>query len=82
MLEADANGFVSIAWTDNASRSIMNQKKTVNIPADLSGLKIRCMQDPILGDSTNAMVQSPRLWVQAGFIPVCIRRPLTALPPL
>lgn len=57
MLEADAeaNGFVIIAWTDIGSRSIMNQKKTVNTPADLSGLKIRCMQDPILADSTNAM---------------------------
>lgn len=57
MLEADAeaNGFVIIAWTDIGSRSMLNQKKTVNTPADLSGLKIRCMQDPILADSTNAM---------------------------
>ena len=57
MLEADAqaNGFIIIAWTDIGSRSIMNQKKTVNTPADLTGLKIRCMQDPILADSTNAM---------------------------
>ena len=32
MLEADAqaNGFIIIAWTDIGSRSIMNQKKTVN----------------------------------------------------
>ncbi len=57
MLEADAeaNGMVIIAWTDIGSRSMLNQKKTVNTPADLSGLKIRCMQDPILADSTNAM---------------------------
>ncbi len=57
MLEADAeaNGFVIIAWTDIGSRSMLNQKKTVNTSSDLSGLKIRCMQDPILADSTNAM---------------------------
>ena len=57
MLEVDtqANGLVIIAWTDIGSRSMMNQKKTVNTPADLTGLKIRCMQDPILADSTNAM---------------------------
>lgn len=57
MLEADAeaNGFVIIAWTDIGSRSMLNQKKTVNTPADLVGLKIRCMQDTILADSTNAM---------------------------
>lgn len=57
MLEADAeaNGFVIIAWTDIGSRSILNQKKTINTPSDLNGLKIRCMQDPILADSTNAM---------------------------
>lgn len=57
MLEADAeaNGFVIIAWTDIGSRSVLNQKKTVNTPADLSGLKLRCMQDPILADATNAM---------------------------
>lgn len=57
MLEVDtqANGLVIIAWTDIGSRSMMNQKKTVNTPADLARLKIRCMQDPILADSTNAM---------------------------
>ena len=53
--DAEANGFVIIAWTDIGSRSILNQKKTVNTAADLSGLKIRCMPDPILADSTNAM---------------------------
>ena len=50
MLEVDtqANGLVIIAWTDIGSRSMMNQKKTVNTPADLARL-------PILADSTNAM---------------------------
>lgn len=55
MLEADAqaNEFVIIVWTDIGSRSLMN--KTVNSPAGLTGLKICCMQNPILADATNAM---------------------------
>lgn len=53
--DAEANGFVIIAWTDIGSRSMLNQKRTVNTPSDLNGLKIRCMQDTILADSTNAM---------------------------
>lgn len=52
---AEANGFVIISWTDIGSRSMLNQKKTVKTPADLKGLKIRCMQDSVLADATNAM---------------------------
>jgi len=53
--EAEANGFVIIAWTDIGSRSILNDTKIVKTPADLSGMKIRCMEDPILASATNAM---------------------------
>ncbi|MDE7246237.1 MAG: TRAP transporter substrate-binding protein DctP [Oscillospiraceae bacterium] len=57
MLEADAeaNGFMIIAWTDIGSRSFLNQKHTINTPADLNGLKLRCMEDAILASSVNAM---------------------------
>ena len=57
VLDADmeANGFKIIAWTDIGSRSFLNDKKTVNTPEDLKGLKIRCMQDPVLASSTTAM---------------------------
>lgn len=53
--DAEANGFVIIGWTDIGSRSFLNNKKTVNTPADLAGMKIRCMEDPILASTTNAM---------------------------
>lgn len=53
--DAEANGFVIIAWTDIGSRSILNNTRTVNTPADLDGLKLRCMEDKVLADSTNAM---------------------------
>ena len=57
ILEADAeeNGFVIIAWTDMGSRSVLNTKRSVKTPADLSGLKLRCMEDPVLANSVNAM---------------------------
>lgn len=54
-VDAEANGFVIIGWTDIGSRSFLNNKKTVNTPADLAGMKIRCMEDPILASATNAM---------------------------
>lgn len=57
LLEADmeANGFKIIAWTGIGSRSVLNTTRPVNVPADLNGLKIRCMEDPILAGSINAM---------------------------
>ena len=56
-LEADmeANGFKVIAWTDLGSRSIVNTKRAINTPADLHGLKIRCMEDAVLAAATTAM---------------------------
>lgn len=53
--DAEANGFVIIGWYDIGSRSILNKTRMTYTPADLSGLKIRCMEDPILAGSINAM---------------------------
>lgn len=53
--DAEANGFVIIAWTDMGSRSILNTKKLVKTPDDLSGIKLRTMEDKLLSSSTNAM---------------------------
>lgn len=57
MLEADAeaNGFKIIAWTDIGSRSVLNKTRTVNTTGDLNGLKLRCMEDPVLANSVKAM---------------------------
>ena len=57
VLEADAenNGFKIIAWTSIGSRSIVNSKHPVKTVDDMEGLKIRCMEDPILAEAINAM---------------------------
>jgi len=53
--DAEANGFVIIAWTNIGSRSVLNKTRMAYTPADMKGLKLRCMEDPILAGSVNAM---------------------------
>lgn len=57
-------GMKIIAWQNLGSRSILNTKHAVNEPADLNGLKVRCMQDSILAGTINAMGASatPLAW--------------------
>lgn len=57
VLEADmeANGFKIIAWMDMGSRSVLNDKHAVSTPADMEGLKIRCMADAVLAEAMSAM---------------------------
>lgn len=57
LLEKDAenHGFKIIAWTDLGSRSFVNTKRAINTPADLSGLKFRCMEDAVLAEAVTAM---------------------------
>lgn len=62
--KVEAYGMKIIAWQNLGSRSILNTKHAVNEPADLNGLKVRCMQDPILAGAINAMGASatPLAW--------------------
>lgn len=62
--KVEAYGMKIIAWQNLGSRSILNTKHAVNEPADLNGLKVRCMQDPILAGAVNAMGASatPLAW--------------------
>lgn len=62
--KAESYGMKIIAWQNLGSRSILNSKHAVNEPADLKGLKVRCMQDPILASTINAMGASatPLAW--------------------
>lgn len=53
--DVEANGMKILAWQNLGSRSILNTKKALNTPADLKGLRIRVIEDPILVDSINAM---------------------------
>lgn len=61
---AEAAGFKIIAWWNMGERSILNAKRPINIPADLKGMKIRVMQDPVLAKSIGAMgaIGTPMAW--------------------
>jgi tripartite ATP-independent transporter DctP family solute receptor len=43
----DARGFKALAWGENGFRHMTNNKRPVNSPEDLKGLKIRTMENPI-----------------------------------
>ncbi|TVQ40496.1 MAG: TRAP transporter substrate-binding protein [Spirochaetaceae bacterium] len=62
--DAERNGFKIIAWCNYGERSVLNSRRPVYTPEDLSGLKIRVMQDPVLADAINAMGASgtPMAW--------------------
>jgi tripartite ATP-independent transporter DctP family solute receptor len=53
--DAEANGLKIIAWWNLGERSILNTKRPVTTPEDLSGVKIRVMQSPMLAKSITAM---------------------------
>jgi len=40
-------GIVALAWAENGFRHMTNSKRPVNAPDDLSGLKMRTMENPI-----------------------------------
>lgn len=43
----DAAGFKALAWTENGFRHITNSQRPIHTPADLQGMKIRTMENPI-----------------------------------
>lgn len=51
----EAKGFVPLFWLDGGSRSIMNNKKPIYKPEDLSGLKIRVQPSNVTIAMGNAM---------------------------
>jgi tripartite ATP-independent transporter DctP family solute receptor len=52
---AEDIGVKIIAWWNMGERSIFNAKRPVATPKDLSGVKIRVMQSPILAKAITAM---------------------------
>jgi TRAP-type transport system periplasmic protein len=42
-----AKGIVGLAWAENGFRHLTNSKRAVNAPADLAGLKLRTMENPV-----------------------------------
>ncbi|MCX7659885.1 MAG: TRAP transporter substrate-binding protein [Caldimonas manganoxidans] len=53
-ISASPARLVALAWMDSGSRSLYT-KKPVRTPADLKGLKIRMMGNPLFVDTMNAM---------------------------
>ena len=43
----DSKGFKALAWAENGFRHVTNNKRAVNSPEDLKGLKLRTMENPI-----------------------------------
>ncbi len=43
----DSKGFKALAWAENGVRHMTNNKRAVNSPDDLKGLKMRTMENPI-----------------------------------
>lgn len=43
----DAKGFKALVWAENGFRHMTNNKRPVYAPADLSGLKLRTMENPV-----------------------------------
>ena len=43
----EPKGFKALAWTENGVRHMTNNKRPVNSPNDLKGLKMRTMENPV-----------------------------------
>ena len=65
--EAEKQGWKGLAWAERGFRNLTNSKHPVNSPADMQGLKIRLMQNPIYVDSFKALGANavPMAWTEA-----------------
>jgi tripartite ATP-independent transporter DctP family solute receptor len=45
--EFESKGFKALAWAENGVRHMTNNKRAVNSPDDLKGLKMRTMENPV-----------------------------------
>ncbi|MDO8449841.1 MAG: TRAP transporter substrate-binding protein [Rhodoferax sp.] len=43
----DSKGFKALAWGENGMRNMTNNKRAINAPEDLKGLKLRTMENPV-----------------------------------
>ena len=43
----DAKGMKALAWAENGVRHMTNNRRAVNVPDDLKGLKMRTMENPV-----------------------------------
>ena len=52
-------GLVSLAWYDGGARSFYNSKKPIKTPADVTGMKIRVMNNDLYSGMINALGGNP-----------------------
>lgn len=53
--DIEKSGFKFLFWMDSGSRNIINNKRPINKPEDLKGLKIRVMTSNLMVDTLNKM---------------------------
>lgn len=56
---SEKQGFKVLAWWDNGIRHITNNKRPINSPADVAGLKIRTPEDAMTVDIFKALGANP-----------------------
>jgi tripartite ATP-independent transporter DctP family solute receptor len=52
-------GLVSLAWYDGGSRSFYNSKKPIKVPADVTGMKVRVMNNDLYSGMIKALGGNP-----------------------
>lgn len=56
---AAAKGIVVLGFTEGGFRSMLNNKRPITQPQDMSGIKLRVMQNPVYIDMVNALGGAP-----------------------
>lgn len=59
LAKVSENNLVALAWSENGFRHITNSNRPINTPADLQGLKIRTMENPVHMEAFRAAGASP-----------------------
>jgi tripartite ATP-independent transporter DctP family solute receptor len=55
LAKLEAGGLIGLGYMDAGSRSFYNKVKPITSPADMKGMKLRVMQNPIFVEMVNAM---------------------------
>jgi tripartite ATP-independent transporter DctP family solute receptor len=65
--DMEKQGWKGLAWGERGFRNLTNSKHPVNSPADMKGLKIRVMQNPVYVDAFKALGANavPMAWTEA-----------------
>ena len=65
--DLESQGWKGLAWAERGFRNLTNNKRPINKPEDVAGLKIRLMQNPIYVDSFKALGANavPMAWTEA-----------------